>query len=289
MASFMNNGNWPVINRIILANRIHAVTGVFLVIFLISCSTGRKAIREPLKAEGPEYLFQKLNENELKFDWFSARFSADYTENKKKTSFNGQIRIRRDSIIWISVSAALGIEMLRICITADSVKLLNRIESTFFASDFQYLNKQMNRALDFDMLQAFITGNDFAFYEQEKFQAFIDNGEYKLLTTNRHKLKKYMKAHEPEIVIPVQQIWLDPENFKITRIMIRELIDENRKFEAVYGDFAPAGHQLFHQKSNYDIQTTEIRIQVSMELNRISVDEPMGFPFSIPDKYLRVN
>jgi hypothetical protein len=269
--------------------RLMLVFGIILLLVVAnSCTTPRRVIKEPLKAEGPEYLFQKLNENELKFEWFSAKFSADYTENKKNTSFTGQVRIRRDSIIWISVSAPLGIEVLRICITNDSVKLINRIESTYFASDFQYLNRFMNRALDFDMLQAFITGNDFAFYEQERFQAFIDNMEYKLFTVERHKLKKYLKEQEPEIVIPVQQIWLDPGTFKITRIMIRELVDENRKFEAAYSEFTPAEGQLFHQKCLYDIQAVETRIRVELVFSRISVDEPNGFPFNVPDKYTRI-
>ena len=95
--------------------------------FIISCRSPRTIIKEPIKEYGADYLFQKLKENELHYDWFSAKFSLDLVMDKKKTSFNGQIRMQKDSVIWISMSPALGIEMARMIITTDSIKFINRL------------------------------------------------------------------------------------------------------------------------------------------------------------------
>lgn len=101
-----------------------------------SCSSTKRMIKEPLKEQGAEYLFENLKQNELKYNFFSARFSAGFRQNKIRNSFSGQIRIHKDSLIWISISPALGIEMARVLISNDSVKYMNRIDNTYFISDF---------------------------------------------------------------------------------------------------------------------------------------------------------
>ena len=257
-------------------------------LLLLSCSTSKKVIKEPIKSEGPEYLFEQLKKNELKYNWFSVKFSADYIYNKKKTSFSGHLRILKDSAIWISITPTLGIEMIRMLITPDSVKMVNRIEKTYFLSDFSYFNQFLNNALDFDMMQAFITGNDFAFYENGKFRASVENNQYKLITTGRHKLKKYVKEQEEEIVIPIQKIWLNPNDFKISKVVIREIVVDNRKFEATYSDFEPLENQLFPSSLDYEIQAAEKKISLYVKYSRVIIDKPLKIPFKVSDKYHRV-
>ncbi|MCK5838524.1 MAG: DUF4292 domain-containing protein [Bacteroidales bacterium] len=266
----------------------HFVLYILPLFLLLSCSTSKKVIKEPIKEAGPEYLFYQLKKNELKYNWFSAKFSADYIYNKKKTSFSGHLRIRKDSAIWISITPTLGIEMIRMLITPDSVKMVNRIEKTYFLSDFSYFNQFLNNALDFDMMQAFITGNDFAFYENGKFRASVENDQYKLITTGRNKLKKYVKEHEEGIIIPIQNIWLDPDNFKIFKVVIKEIVVDSRKFEATYSDFEPLENQLFPSRLDYEIQAAENKIFLYVKYSRVAIDKPFNFPFNVSDKYQRV-
>src|SRR5208283_696073 len=115
-------------------------------------------------------------------NWLIAKFSADYKNKGQKNSFNGQIRIRKDSVIWVSFSPALGIEVFRMMLTQDSVKFINRMNNTYFAGDYNYVNQYLNTNIDYDILQSFLTGNDLSFYENEKFRAGVENGIYKLAT-----------------------------------------------------------------------------------------------------------
>ena len=161
---------------------------LLLLIIIVSCSTQRKIIKTPIKEEGADYLFKKLKEHELKYQWFTAKFSAEYSNKGQTNSFNGQIRIRKDSVIWLSFSPAFGIEVFRMMVTQDSVKFINRMNSTFFKGDYNFVNRYLNTNIDFDILQSFLTGNDLSFYESGKFRAGLDNNFYKLATANRTKL-----------------------------------------------------------------------------------------------------
>ena len=203
-----------------------------------------------LKAEGPEFLFNKLKENELKFDWLSTKFSAEYRNNKKKNSFGGQMRIRKDSLIWLSLSPIMGIEVMRLMISQDSIKYINRMNNTYFIGDYENLNKFLNTNIDYDILQSFLIGNDLSFYDDGKFKAAIDKGAYKLSTAARQKLKKYVKSADEALKIFIQNIWLDPASFKIVKADVKEMRKEKIRLEASYGDFETLRDSCFQRRPN---------------------------------------
>ena len=260
---------------------------LLLSVFLVSCRSTRKVIKEPIKEYGADFIFEKLKENELKFDWFSAKYKLDLVIDNKKNSLSGQIRMRRDSVIWISFSPALGIEMARLVITNDSVKFLNRINKTYFVGDENIVNDFLDSNVDFDVLQSIILGNDLTYYENGKFRATYDSKEYHLVTAGRQKLKKYVKTQADEERIFIQNILLNPETFKITQMKIKELKKENKKLDAAYSDFNYIDGQLFPHKINYDL-VADKNIQVDLKYSKIVIDKPQVFPFKISSKYTRM-
>jgi hypothetical protein len=273
--------------------RFSVIPRWFVLLFLASlltlesCSPGRKVMKAPIREEGADYLFGKLKEKELKFDWFSAKFSAEYSNRGKENSFSGQIRIRKDSLIWISLTPMLGIEAVRLMISQDSVKMINRLNNTFFIGDYEYVNRFLNTNIDYDLLQAILLGNDLQFYEGGKFKASIDRGEYKLATGARQKLRKFARNSQENLKIFIQNIWLDPESFKITHVDVKEVRRDNIKLESFYTDFELVQDQLFPRKMSYTIWA-ENTIRVKADFSKMSVDTPFQFPFKIPASYQQV-
>ncbi|MFC2102154.1 DUF4292 domain-containing protein [Bacteroidota bacterium] len=260
--------------------------GIAGVLLFSSCKTHRSIIKQPIKEEGADYLFTKLKERELQFTTFSARFSADYKNGSQKYAFSGQIRIQKDTLIWLSLSV-MGLEGMRLMISQDSIKYINRLNNTYLIGDWYDLNKFLNTSIEYDILQSFLIGNDISFYEDGKFKATIDKNEYKLSSSARQKLRKYIRRQEEEHNIFIQNIWLSPETFKITRADVKEIRKDNIKLDATYSSFETIGTQLFPREMIYLI-TAENRIIVDVTFSRINIDDPMKFPFSIPSKFTRV-
>ncbi|MFH0895010.1 MAG: DUF4292 domain-containing protein [Bacteroidota bacterium] len=255
-------------------------------LMMMGCHSARRAIKAPLKESGPEFLFQKMKESELKFEWINAKFECTAVLNKDKASFKGHLRIRRDSIIWVSITPALGIEVARVKITEDSVKMINRINSTFLSGNFSYLNELINAEFDYDMLQSFIIGNDFTYYENDKFKSGIDNHCYLLSTVGRRKLKK-SRNEQAKPRLMTEDLWLDPEGFKILRHRINEF-KLGRKVEANYSDF----HALDDgQKQPYKMvfeAVAEKKLKITIDFLKFNLNEPQDFPFNIPEDYQRI-
>ncbi|MFO7614405.1 MAG: DUF4292 domain-containing protein [Bacteroidales bacterium] len=257
------------------------------IILLSSCQSMRSAMKAPIKEEGPEYLYHRLKENEFSFDWFSARIDASYYEKRSSSDFKGQIRMRKDSLIWLSVSPALGIELFRLVLTTDSVKYVNRMAKEYFAGDYALVSRFLQINIDFDILQALILGNDFQNFEHGSFRAAFDSRNYRLTSTGRRKVWKEFEAAGSSSVVLLQNIWLDPTSFKIIRLDVKEYLNENRKLEAKYGGFTHQDNQLFPTSLRFYI-TAEQNANIKLTYNRPSLNEPMTFPFTIPGNYKRI-
>src|SRR5687768_10664512 len=76
--------------------------------------------------------YENILKNRIDFTTFSSKIEVDYIDADGKKNVTAHVRMKKDSIIWISLRAALlGIEGLRVYITPDSVKLLDKQNNTY--------------------------------------------------------------------------------------------------------------------------------------------------------------
>src|SRR5678815_2230499 len=84
--------------------------------------------------------YYQLLANKIEFETFSAKINTDYEgSDGKKYDVNVFIRMKKDSLIWISVNGALGIEGMRVLIDKDSVRILNKLDKEYQVRSLEYL------------------------------------------------------------------------------------------------------------------------------------------------------
>jgi len=253
-------------------------------IFTTACKSTRSVMKQPLKRYGFEYLYTKMTENQFKFEYLDTKFSMSYTQGKKTTNLNGQLRIKNDSITWLSFSPALGIEAARIILTNDSIKFVNRLNKTYFIGRYNLIDSLIKTTIDYSILQAMIIGNDLTQYDVNKFKSTIDGDLYKISIQERRKIKKDLLADEETPMILVQNIWLDPENFKIKQVELKELNNEGNKLQVFYDEFQTVDGQLFPKKMRIEISSKD-QITIDIDFGKAKLGQPVSFPFKIPEKY----
>lgn len=260
---------------------------LFVSLLLSSCKTRQKITlnngRCILDFKNARTLTSHLKEKEFKFDRINAKLSADAEIDSTSASFTITLRMKKDSIIWMSISK-LGIEGARVLITKDSVKLVNRMKNNFFVGDFAYISKLVNTDLDFEMLQSLLVGNSVEFYdEDEKIKPGIDNCQYTLGTIRKKRLRKVMEKGK-ELKEPAQSIYMVPETFKIARILFYEF-GPDRSFDAVYSAYElKDSTQLFPMKMNYTIKAQKT-VKIDLVYSKVVLNEEQTFPFKIPENY----
>ena len=78
------------------------------------------------------------------FEWLTANLSIQAEGNGMAyNDLSGQLRMRKDSIVWVSVTATMGVEVLRAKISNDSIWILNRLEKTYLAEHVDSLDQQI--------------------------------------------------------------------------------------------------------------------------------------------------
>lgn len=259
---------------------------------LLSCHPLKKAnVRKPLSETKPEVLVQKMDSARFRANWLALKMSASFEAGGESNSFSASVRLRKDSVLWVSISA-LGIEAARILVTKDSVKLLDRLNSKYMLASFDYLNSTFQLALDFEMLEDMICGNYFSYLDASKLRSsYIDESLFILSTLRRRKLKREMEDKEPNKRI-IQDVWLDPSSYRIVRFSV----DDNKlqkKLIAAYENYqditseTDTAIQTFPHKVSLKIESDK-PAKLEYEVTKVTLDKEQEFPFSIPDKYERM-
>ena len=200
-------------------------------VFFYSCKPHENTVKIKVKINhrSTKFLVHQLLEKEFKFNTLSGKASVVF-DNGKKTSFKTHLRIKKDSAIWISITPILGIEMARVLITQDTVKLMNRNDSEYFIGDFDYINNLFGAALDYQMLEALLIGNSLEFEQNEKVRSSIDRkkNNYYLSTEKKRKVRKEIKKDKSKIKKQTQVLWLDPITYKINEFYSHHLKASSR-------------------------------------------------------------
>ena len=98
-----------------------------------------------------------------------------------------------------------------------------------------------------------------------------------------------MRRNDQDISIPIQSIWLNPENFKISKVVLNETDKDNRRFTAIYKEFENIDNQTVPSNIGYRIETNDNLIKINIRYSKITINpDPLSFPFRVPDNYTEI-
>ena len=95
------------------------------------------------------------------FEWLTANMDIQAESNGMTyNDLSGQIRIRKDSLVWFNVAATMGVEALRAKVSNDSVWILNRLEKTYLAEPLDTVSAQLGIPLSLPLIQTLLLDNN---------------------------------------------------------------------------------------------------------------------------------
>lgn len=272
-------------------NKSNRLVYIFLLVLisLFACKSRQKTVTTDfgrIKHISDKNLIDSLEKNEFQFNVLSAKASVKFIDDKE-TSFKAHIRVKKDSVIWVSITPLLGIEMARVLITKDSVMFLNRIDKQYFVGTFDYINNKFGTDLDYQMLEAVIMGNSIEFEKEEK--DIITNVDkkkhaYYISTEKKRKVRKDLKKDKNKLKELTQAIWLSPETFKIIELVL-STPKSDHSLVSKYSDFMELENNSFPQKIDLTL-ISEKTVNILIDYSKVSIEkEDISFIFKIPAKY----
>jgi len=258
-----------------------------LLLVFAACHPTKKIVEtpHPVKVKGNNVieLFDSVLARQFNFEWLSAKAEVEYIDKSNNPeSFDVNIRMKKDSVIWISVTPLLGIEAVRVLITPDSMKIMNRLRKTYIGRDLSFLDDILKAHINFEIMQAVLVGNYFPYLKNEKLKSMYDDSTYVILSTlNKRQSKRIQEEKDPTKPI-IQDFWID-DHYKINRSKITD--DRlNRTLEAIYNDFIEVDAQRFPQNIVVDVKA-QSPLHIKVKYNKVTTGEVQTMPFSVPEKY----
>lgn len=215
--------------------------------------------------------FEKIKDNTIDFKTFSSKIKVDYRDSKQRNyDFNAFVRIRKDSVIWISINAALGIEAFRVYITPDSVKVMDRLDKFVQYRSVEYIKEIVQLPVDFYILQNIIVGNP-VYLDSTRVMMYKERENSITMSTLGDFFKQLLSIRKEDFVILHSK--LDDVD------MIR-----NRTADFTYDNFISIKGKPF--STNRKIAVAEkTRLEVSLDYKQVEFDKELNFPFNIPRNY----
>lgn len=214
----------------------------------------------------------QIDSNRIDFLTFNSKVNVDYKGfDGKKYDVNANVRMYKDSAIWISANAILGIEAMRVLITRDSVKLLDKLNKVYTARSMDYLQDVTSLPLDLPTLQQLIIGN--AVFKDSTVVALTSNaGTISLLT-----IGQWFK----------NLLTVDASNKALVHSKLDDVnLARNRTADLSYSDYENKKGPLFATKRRIVITENKI-LDIKLDFKQYDFNQEVSFPFSIPKNYDR--
>lgn len=258
-------------------------------LFVHACKTKKNVVeRKQDKVDNlnASKLLDSINNNRLVFEYFTSKLSVELSLPEDSKSFKANLRIRKDSVIWIYIMKAT-LPVATVSITKDSVKFVNKLNKSYFFGTFSYINDMFNTELDYFMLQDLLTADFMAFNKEQKYKEDEDTSYYFLSSIGKRKMKRAFEKDKQIKKEPyVFRYWINPGTYRPAKTIINDLNDttsltvENPEFESVDSLIVP---------SILNIKAANSKAEIKLDINysKTKVNEKTDFPFNVPEGYER--
>lgn len=218
-------------------------------------------------------IFEKVIKNKIDFATFSAKARLQYQGKEGGDDATVYVRVKKDSMIWLSFRGALGIEGARILVTKDSVKVLDLLKKNVLFRGNDYLQEITDIPLDFVTLQDLIVGNP----------VFIDTNIVSQKVNADNELQVLMEGKVFKNLVS-----LDNSTGRIMHSKLEDVVaGRNRTCDIALSDYENSAGVSFAKARKISI-AEQSKLDINLDFKQYSFNQPLTFPFNIPKNYKRL-
>lgn len=206
-----------------------------------------------------------------RFTTLKAKVKLDYSTDDQSAGATASIRLKKDSVIWISLTGPFAIEGYRIMIRPDSLILMDKLKHTITRRPVSYLEEIARMPINFGDMQNIILGNP-----------IFTRGE---IRSYRHNRNRWYAALQGSVFKSFIAVISNPHRLMLKSNKIEQV--ENgvkRSCSLGYNNYETVDSIQMAMDRKIKLQdkkTTNIKLQ----FKEAQFNRPLSFPFSIPKSY----
>lgn len=214
----------------------------------------------------------KVKIDEIDFKYLKAKSKIAIVTNGETQNVGANIRMKKDSIIWLSITWGVVGEVARALITIDSafISAMNQktLKREYHKYSFAELSQEYNFDLNFNIIQSAIIGSQPV---KKKYKLSKDKGFFLL------------KQKEGRVTI---DNYVGEVDRKLRKVMLEDELPTKRKMTLDFEDFTTLNQYIFPYTSilTLDVQSPDDQkfYQTLIQLRHTKVElleQPLDFPF----------
>lgn len=211
--------------------------------------------------------------DDFNFRYLTARARISYQDGKQNVNATANIRMRKDSVIWMSVSK-LGIEGARLKVDKDSIYIIDRLKKRFRTRSFADLSKDLDFQIDYHLIESVVLGNLIYPYSRETLE------RTDLYIQYNQQLENFLFNN-----------YIGAVSKKLEKLTVEDTSSKNT-ISVNYGDFKAVESEIFPFSIAALIdyaQDSKENIAIKIGFSRAQIgNDPLSFPFGKPSKYKRI-
>src|SRR5882724_8688494 len=103
-------------------------------------------------------LAKTLDVQEIDFEYMHGKARMNFKDDKKDLDVKANIRIRKDSVIWMTFSV-IGVQGGKALINRDSVTVVSTVDKEYYVFDYKELSSRFHFEVNYQTIQSAILGN----------------------------------------------------------------------------------------------------------------------------------
>jgi hypothetical protein len=205
------------------------------------------------------------------YQTFSAKIKVDFEGNDGRRSVNAFVRLKKDSVIWVNITAPLGIDAFRILITADSVKMINKLNKTVQLRSVEYLQEVTRIPMKFGDLQNMLIGNPI----------FLDS----IINTYKKDEKSISLMSIGSLFKHLLTVSKDDYTLQHSKLDDVDAIRARTAYLS-YSDYQVKNGVRFSTHRKITV-SEKSKLDIELEFKQFDFNVDLNFPFNIPKNYKR--
>lgn len=268
------------------------VFSLFISIIIITSCKAKHGIFSGYNKEIKIYnLLENIEKNYSDFNTISVKFQIKYEKNEKKQIIHGIYRIKRDSLIWVSMGPTVGMEVFRAVLYNDSISFINRFDKTYYSGNYSYIKELFKISFNYRNIEN-ILSNKLVFIDKYNSlwkDYLIKNYDYEIRNEKYFLISNKKKYGEENILNSLMDtIIILPVIYKIEKLNWTEN-KLNRKFSIEFSNFKKVKEDFFPNNMKFNIKEDKVNIVLNIKIRQISIDKKLKYPYKIPNKkYKRI-
>ena len=235
-----------------------------LLLFTTSCVTKKvNVIDFSVSPKNAKELIARVNSKNKSPDWLSLKGKINLKKEAQDITLTINIKHRKDSVIWASISAPFGIELFRTILTKDSIYYLNRTNKTYFKKPILHISTFLKADISFYEIQEMITANPSILKQSYKF-----------------------KSHKNTFELSAKEV-----TYKVSadfyRILNASILDGDNELIYEFSAFTNEAEFIFPKKFKLKVKSVE-NFETTLTYSKIAFNEKQKLPFKIPSSYVQV-